>query len=514
MLADRVRITYQSIYINCNCFIFNLEPFLHIICNPALPSIGKTTFLNDVHKFHKCTYIRQYHNLRPYIKVSAIPNFDPRQLPYWDIYIREKKESSIIVGGTIGGQFMPGLSGGQRKMLLFELICQRTSIQENLLIVLDEPFAGVTDDFVPYIIERLNQMRMKHNILLVTNDHVEALKKMADNTVTVSAIDRSSVNINGRDGVNRELALLAMSIGDEYRSTTNKKDMKFFRKVELSKTGGLPKIFINAMIAFGLFIATFWDSASGSEALVVIAGGLVTFCALHPYILQIVDWRIYMLEEAEALLHSSISMNKFLKSSLFILLLFILSGIQFLCINVVLGTLTSAKYFIGFLSDNFSDASVVLCLGLFTDLSAEEVQIIGSMKMLFTIFFSTTFSPGAGVPGLNGLRYITPRFYLWCMLPGVGDYMEGCPADNLLVYLVMSALLIPYLFAVYAVAREAHTTLQSMKKQSSRRKWIKSAEYKELQHELFSENALANLKQFSSLSMGGSFESHGSYSID
>eukprot|EP00621_Florenciella_sp_RCC1693_P001810 CAMPEP_0182527462 /NCGR_PEP_ID=MMETSP1323-20130603/3863_1 /TAXON_ID=236787 /ORGANISM="Florenciella parvula, Strain RCC1693" /LENGTH=42 /DNA_ID= /DNA_START= /DNA_END= /DNA_ORIENTATION= len=30
---------------------------------------GKTTFLNDVHKQNKCTYIRQYHNLRPYIAV-------------------------------------------------------------------------------------------------------------------------------------------------------------------------------------------------------------------------------------------------------------------------------------------------------------------------------------------------------------------------------------------------------------------------------------------------------------
>lgn len=75
---------------------------------------------------------------------------------------------------------MPGLSGGQRKLLLFELIYQRTASQDNLLIVLDEPFAGVTDDFVPFIVERLNQMRIKHNILLVTNDHVETLKKMAD----------------------------------------------------------------------------------------------------------------------------------------------------------------------------------------------------------------------------------------------------------------------------------------------------------------------------------------------
>ena len=105
---------------------------------------GKTTFLNDVHKSHKCTYIRQYHNLRPFIAVSAIPSFEPTKLPYWDIYMEEKKAHNIIVGGTIAGQFMAGLSGGQRKLLLFELIFQRTLQQDNLLIVLDEPFAGVT----------------------------------------------------------------------------------------------------------------------------------------------------------------------------------------------------------------------------------------------------------------------------------------------------------------------------------------------------------------------------------
>ncbi|EJK62033.1 hypothetical protein THAOC_17375 [Thalassiosira oceanica] len=66
---------------------------------------GKTTFLNDVHKSHKCTYIRQYHNLRPYIAVSSIPNFDPNKLPYWDIYVKEKKDAKIIVGGTLAGQF-------------------------------------------------------------------------------------------------------------------------------------------------------------------------------------------------------------------------------------------------------------------------------------------------------------------------------------------------------------------------------------------------------------------------
>ena len=132
---------------------------------------------------------------------------------------------------------MAGLSGGQRKLLLFELIFQRTALQDNLLIVLDEPFAGVTDDFVPFIVKRLNEMRQKHNILLVTNDHVDTLKRMADNTVIVSAIDRTKVTINEKGGVDRDIALLAMSIGDEYQHSTNNQDLKFFLDVELSKHG-------------------------------------------------------------------------------------------------------------------------------------------------------------------------------------------------------------------------------------------------------------------------------------
>ena len=163
-------------------------------------------------------------------------------------------------------------------------------------MVLDEPFAGVTDDFVPYIVERLNVMRKRHNILLVTNDHVEALTSMADNTITVSAIDRTTVKLNSKENVDRNLALLAMSIGDEYRHSTNNNDLHFFRKVELSKNGGLYHVLAHVLFSFGLFVCTFWDSAPGSEALVLIAGGLVSFFVFHPYLLQLVDWRNYMCE--------------------------------------------------------------------------------------------------------------------------------------------------------------------------------------------------------------------------
>jgi len=449
-----------------------------------------------VHKFHKCTYIRQYHNLRPFIKVTSIPEFDPTKLPYWDIYIKEKKAKSIIVGGTIAGQFMSGLSGGQRKILLFELICQRVANQENLLIVLDEPFSGVTDDFIPYIIERLNQLRVENNILLVTNDHVDALKKLADNTITVSAIDRSTVSVNRKEGIDRELALLAMSIGDEYsRSDRRSQDIKFFVNVELSKYGGLWHSLALCIFGFSLFLATYWDSRPGSEPFVLVSSGLVGFFSLLPLGLSIVDWRVYMLEEAEALLHSSSSMNKTLKFVEAMVVLLGVATIQFWVIDAVIGTLTSPEFFFGMAFDFFSYLIPLTLLGLYTSLTMEETLVVGLVPFLLMIFFSTTFSPGAGIEGLKDLRYLFSRFYMWCMLPnGYGEFMEGCPADNNLLYLILTSLITPYLFSIYAVIREVYRTLRSVKDKKSRLEVIQSAAYANLQLELFGKKNLMNLK--------------------
>ena len=421
------------------------------------------------------------------------------QLPYWDIYVKEKKDKSIIVGGTIAGQFMAGLSGGQRKLLLFELIYQRTASQDNLLIVLDEPFAGVTDDFVPFVVKRLNQMRKKHNILLVTNDHVDTLKAMADNTVTVSAIDRSKVKVNGKEGVDRELALLAMSIGDDYKHTSNNQDLQFFRQVEFSKQGGIPFVAAFAVFAFGLFLLMFWDSQPGSEALVLVAAGIVSFFIANPYFLQLCDWRIYMCEEAEALLHSSKNMNKFLKTCLTLMILIVVAGIQFGVMDAVIGTMTTAEFFFGILFDNMSLMVSMLCLGLYTDLPDPAIQILGAMPFLLMIFFSTTFSPGAGVNGLKELRYLFSRFYLWCMIPSeVGDLMEGCPEQNNLLYLILAALLVPFLFVLYKISAALYRKFHHEKAKSSRRESMKSMQFAELQLELFGDKALKNLKHIGS----------------
>ena len=393
---------------------------------------------------------------------------------------------------------MAGLSGGQRKLLLFELIFQRTQSQDNLLIVLDEPFAGVTDDFVPFIVGRLNEMRKKHNILLVTNDHVDTLKKMADNTVTVSAIDRTKVRINMREGVDRDLALLAMSIGDDYKHTTNNDDMKFFRSVEFSKQGGIPNVAAFAVFAYGLFLLMFWNSSPGSEALVLVAAGMVSFFTANPYFLQLCDWRIYMVEEAEALLHSSKSMNKVLKTVLTLCLLFLITCVQFGCQDAVIGTITSGEFFVGILFDNLSLLISMVCLGLYTDLPDQAVQILGALPFLLMIFFSTTFSPGAGVKGLKELRYLFSRFYLWCMIPGTMDQMEGCPEKNNLLYLILASLLVPFLFVLFKVSMKLYRDMHHEKAQSSRREAMKTIEFAELQLELFGEKALKNLKHIGS----------------
>ena len=83
---------------------------------------GKTTFLEGVHKLHKCCYVRQYHTVRPYIQVRKIPNFESSRLPYWDLYVKKTLEGgaknasynpAIKIGGTMAGKFTAGLSGGR-----------------------------------------------------------------------------------------------------------------------------------------------------------------------------------------------------------------------------------------------------------------------------------------------------------------------------------------------------------------------------------------------------------------
>jgi hypothetical protein len=426
--------------------------------------------------------------------VSKIPNFDPSKLPFWETFVREGVASTIKVGGTMAGEFTAGFSGGQRKLLLFELIYQRTLQQSGLLIALDEPFSGVTDDFVPFIVERLKEMQAKHNIILVTNDHVETLTKMADNTITVSAIDRLAVRINDREAVNREKTIMALSVGDTYTYTSSRADLKFFFDVEVLSNGSLMGIGFFSTFCFSLFIAAFWDSAEESAALVLVAGGIISFFCVNPYLLSLVEWRNAMLEESEALLHASKGMNKMLKFLLTLSIVVVISVVEFGVVNAVIDGLSSVQFWVGIMFDSASLTFPQICLGLYTRMPFQACQILGSLPFLLMIFLSTTFSPGAGVAGLKELRYLYARFYLWCMTPGVEDLMEGCPSEDLnILYLILSAFLGTFIFLAAKFFLSIRRSFKKIEAET-RRASIMDTEFHQLQVELYGTKALRRLQ--------------------
>jgi hypothetical protein len=386
---------------------------------------------------------------------------------------------------------LAGLSGGQRKLLLFELMYQRTANLNDLLLVLDEPFAGVTDDFVPWIVDRLNEMRKRHNILLVTNDHVETLKGMADNTIVVSAIDRTKVRVNGLNNVDREKCILALSVGDDYAfKGSSLDDIKFFLDVEVLKNGGLIGVAVFTVFVFSLFLATFWNSDPSQGALIYVASSMVAFFSLNPYLLTLADWRNFMSEEAEALLHSSKTRNKLMKTALTLTLFLIVSLIEFGCVNGVVDGFEGGKFFVGMLVDALSLISPFIFFGLYTKLPFEAVEMFSLMPFLFMIFFSTTFSPGSGVDGLKELRYLFTRFYLFCIIPGVQDQMEGCPdSDMNTLYMILSGFIFTVFFATYKGIQYALKAI-TKKKDVTQKKKLKDDEFRDLQVELYGESVL------------------------
>lgn len=457
---------------------------------------GKTTFLNHVHALHKCTYVRQYHTLRPYIPVRKIPDFDPSQLPYWDLYSKTTLEGdtknvsynpNVKIGGTMAGEFTAGLSGGQRKMMAFELVRQRTNSQSDLLIVLDEPFAGVTDDFVPFITARLEEMQRKHNLVLVTNDHVQVLTNMADSTITVSAIDRSKVLVDGK-AHERELALHALAKGEGFERSIGNRDLWFFVQTELLTS---PQVIISVgftAISMGLFLMTFWDSKRGEEALVLIAVQIIAFFAINPYLIALTDWRNIVVEEADALMHSSVQSMLALKSIVSLTLLLVIITIAFGCLVAVLDTPVTNDV-VMWISMVFDLASLTLpfiCLGLYSSLPLQIVQTVASMPFLFMIFFSGTFSPGAGVEGIKGLRFLFSRFYLWCRLPRVKDNMDGCPSDDeLTTYTILSGCIGLFLFLAFQSVRRFVAGVRAGKEKLLHDEIAQRPEYKQIQMELY-----------------------------
>lgn len=175
----------------------------------------------------------------------------------------------------------------------------------------------------------------------------------------------------------------------------------------------------------------------------------------------------------------------------------ILSILEFIVVNAVTnGLFLEFKYWLAMLCDMSSLALPFVCLGLFTRLPFSSVSILGSSPFLLMMFFSTAFSPGAGVRGLNDLRYLFPRFYYWCILPGSGpgsvsSRMQGCPANNLIyLYLILTAFVGVFIFFCFLGFYHLYTVASLRKHKQKQAQRIDQDYLREVQVELYGENAL------------------------
>jgi hypothetical protein len=190
-------------------------------------------------------------------------------------------------------------------------------------------------------------------------------------------------------------------------------------------------------------------------------------------------------------------MNKALKSVLTLILLLLVSLVQFGCVNAVVDGLEGVNQLAAILIDNAVLTFPFIFGGLYTRLPFHAVDIIASMPFLFMIFFSTTFSPGSGVEGVKELRYLFSRFYWFCILPGVQDSMEGCPSDDVvMLYMFLSGLIGIVLFLVYLSMKSLISTMKS-KKAIIKRNALKDDEFRDLQMELFGDRMIDHTERSS-----------------
>ena len=126
-----------------------------------------------------------------------------------------------------------------------------------------------------------------------------------------------------------------------------------------------------------------------------------------------------------------------------LILIITISVVEFGVVNLVIDGLNTVSFWIAILFDTASLTFPGVYVGIYSSWDTTRCQIIATIPLILTIFLSTTFSPGSGVPVLKELRFLFPRFYFWCITPGVDYLMEGCPKTERLsmLYLCLSAFL-------------------------------------------------------------------------
>lgn len=137
-------------------------------------------------------------------------------------------------------------------------------------------------------------------------------------------------------------------------------DLSSFLGVEVFRNGGLVGVDVFTVVVFSLCVATFWNSVPSQAALIYMASSFVAYFCLNPYLLTLSDWRNTN-EKAEALLHSSKRTNKLIKTTLTLLLFlpillieWVISLIEWECVNGVVDGFDGGEFFVGMLVDALS----------------------------------------------------------------------------------------------------------------------------------------------------------------
>ena len=177
-----------------------------------------------------------------------------------------------------------------------------------------------------------------------------------------------------------------------------------------------------------------------------------------------------------------------MKIMLALLLFLLVSLIQWGCVNGVVDGFEGGEFFVGMLVDNLSLIGPFLFFGLYTKLPMEAVETLSFMPFLFVIFFSSTFSPSSGVKGVEELRYLFSRFYIFCSIPSVKDSMKGCPDSDLnTLYLILSGFIFIAIFVAYKFVQRTSKSITKKKDDTEKNK-LKDSEFHDLQVELYGES--------------------------
>merc|ERR1712232_1112641 len=230
------------------------------------------------------------------------------------------------------------------------------------------------------------------------------------------------------------------------------------------------------------------NSQPGMEALVGVALSMICFFSINPYLIGLVDWRNTMIEEAQALMHFSVEMNRALKSTIALSLLVAVTVTAYGLLQACVDSLGAFKYWAYLFFDLASLTLPFVCFGPYSSLPLQVAQILASLPFLLMIFLSTTFSPGSGVEGIKYLRYCFARYYFWwaCAYAHAHAHGESCPPQNALVgYAVLTGCAGALAFVLYQMIRvKVFRKVKDGRKANQRLRMTTTDEFKQLQAKL------------------------------